>query len=584
MTGHELSRPDQHIHREVRAAESRMEFVLSGLLTVLVGGTLVYVHKLFEPLVPAANLWLWSGFMGAVTAIMVIVPLLVHVRQPGAEQIERFWSPLGKVVAVLFDLAVASSVWMLLPFASEPLQLLMVIFYSAAISGQVISTAESIGTVIFGVIAVFGSAALFFFRSETAYSTSLAIFLLAFGAMMVGTALVLKHAIRTAITLRLRAESMSEDLAAALAATNAERDARARFIAAASHDLRQPLQAATLYFRQVLRVTDPVRQAQAADGVNRGLSEAMVMLESMAEHLRLESGTLRARVEPLALSGVFAALALELAPTARHAGIALRFAGTQRQVMADPALLTRILRNLVSNAILHSQGRRVRVLVRGARDHVAIHVVDDGVGLGTEQVEALFLPYTQGLDSRRLGRGSGLGLAIAREMAQLMDGALAVDPCWQAGCAFTLTLPAARTVLSEAAGSASPPPDGLDLSGQRVLVVDDHPDARDALAQLLRLHGVDVRAVEGVTAARALLASGWRPDAVVTDWHLGARDTGADVIALVRSSGHSPRAVVMTGDAAAATAEQIAALGCTLLMKPVGEATLLRQLATPDDQ
>lgn len=571
-----MTAPDAQIHREVRAAESRIEFALAGLLSLLVAGTLAYVHWLFEPLVPPVPLWSWTAFMGAVTAIMLIVPMLVQVRQPSAERIERFWSPLGKVVAVLFDLAVASSVWVLLPYASEPLQLLMVIFYSAAISGQVIATAESIGTVVFGVIAVFGSAALFFFRSETAYSTSLAVFLLAFGALMIGTALVLKQAIRTAITLRLRAESMSADLADALAATHAERDARARFIAAASHDLRQPLQAASLYFRQVLRVADPERRAQAADGVNRGLAEAMVMLESMAEHLRLESGALHAQVEPVALDAVFAGLAQELDATARQADITLRFGGRGRHVLADPALLTRILRNLVSNAILHSRGRRVRVLARGGGAHVAIHVIDDGVGLGDQPAEALFLPYSQGQDSRRLGRGSGLGLAIAREMAQLMGGALVADPRWRLGSAFTLTLPAAAAVQPAPAPIAAP---RANLSGQRLLVVDDHSDARDALAQLLRLHGADVRAVETVTAVRALLAQGWLPAALVTDWHLGAHDTGADAVALVRAVDPAIRAVVMTGDAAPDTAAQVSALGCALLLKPVDEAALLDALS-----
>ena len=574
-----MTAPDAQIHREVRAAESRMEFALSGLLSLLVAGTLAYVHWLFEPLVPTVPLWSWTGFMGGVTAIMLVVPMIVHVRQPDAERIERFWSPLGKVVAVLFDLAVASSVWVLLPYASEPLQLLMVIFYSAAISGQVISTAESIGTVVFGVIAVFGSAALFFFRSETAYSTSLAVFLLAFGALMIGTALVLKQAIRTAITLRLRAESMSADLADALAATHAERDARARFIAAASHDLRQPLQAASLYFRQVLRVTDPDRRAQAAEGVNRGLAEAMVMLEGMAEHLRLESGSLRADVEPVALSTVFAALAQELAPAARESGIALRFAPTRRCVLADPALLTRIVRNLVSNAILHSNGRRVRVLVRGTGDRAAIHVLDDGVGLGDTPPEALFLPYSQGPDSRRLGRGSGLGLAIAREMAQLMDGALVADPRWRMGGAFTLTLPLAASAAPAAMPTASA---GSELAGQRLLVVDDHSDARDALAQLLHLHGADVRAVESVADVRAVLAQGWVPGALVTDWHLGPQDSGADAVALVRSANPAVRVVVMTGDAAPATARQVGTLDCVLLLKPVDEAALLDALA--DDQ
>lgn len=555
-----------------------MEFALAGLLTLLVGGTLAYVHSLFAPLVPPHELWTWTGSMAVVTAIMLIVPLAVYFRQPDAEQIERFWSPLGKAVAVLFDLTVAASVWMLLPYASEPLQLLMVIFYSAAISGQVVSTAESIGTVVFGVLAVFGSAALFFFRSETVYANSLAIFLLAFGALMIGTALVLKHAIRTAITQRLRAEAMSADLADALAATHAERDARTRFIAAASHDLRQPLQAAMLFFRQVLRAPDADRQARAAKGVERGLEEAMVMLEGMAEHLRLESGRMEAKCEAVPLAGIMTALEQELAPAARRAGIALRLTRSARAVRADPALLTRILRNLLTNALLHSGGRRVRVLVR-RRGAIEIAVIDDGSGIPASEAEALFLPYAQGAGSRRLGHGSGLGLAIAREMAMLMGGSLAHEPRWTGGCAFVLTLPEAAPPDGKAP-SSQPAARPLPLAGRTILLVEDRADTREAMAGTLRLNGAEVHALDSSAEVAGALTRGLRPGIVITDWHLGREDSGARVIALVRATCPDSRAIVMSGDATGATALQVAEAGCPLLLKPVPEPVLLAALTS----
>lgn len=573
-----MSGDDRLIHQEVRAAESRVEFALAGLLTLLVGGTLAYVHSLFAPLVPPRELWTWTGAMAVVTAIMLIVPLAVYFRQPDAAQIERFWSPLGKVVAVLFDLTVAASVWMLLPYASEPLQLLMVIFYSAAISGQVVATAESTGTITFGVIAVFGSAALFFFQSETVYANSLAIFLLAFGALMIGTGLVLKHAIRTAITQRMRAEAMSADLADALAATHAERDARTRFIAAASHDLRQPLQAATLFFRQVLRAADPERQARAAQGVERGLEEAMVLLEGMAEHLRLESGAMRAACEAVPLAQVLAALEAELAPSARRAGIDLRVARTARAAWADPALLTRILRNLVTNAILHSGGRRVRVRVR-RRERIEIVVLDDGTGIAPAEAEALFIAYAQGTGTRRLGYGSGLGLAIAREMAQLMDGTLALDPRWRRGCGFVVSLPPAPLPLAAAPAQRAEPLPAMPLAGRGILLVEDRADTREALAALLRLHGAEVHACAAAAPVAAALAAGLRPWAVVTDWDLGRDDSGAQVLAMVRAAAPAARAIVISGDATSETAAQVAAAGAVLLLKPVPEPALLAALA-----
>lgn len=565
------------IHQEVRATESRIEFGLSSLFALLIVGTLAYVHSLFEPLVPPGVLWAWTGSMAFVTALMLIVPLLFLRRGPDAAEIERFWSPLGKVVAVLYDLAVAASVWMLLPYASEPLQLLMVIFYSAAISGQVIATAESIGTIAFGVVAVFGSAALFFLNSETVYATSLAIFLLAFGGLMIGTALVLKHAMRSAVRQGLRAEAISQDLTRALAETEAERDMRTRFIAAASHDLRQPLQAAMLFFSQVKQATDPERRARAVDGVERGLAEAMVMLEGMAEHLRLESGTLTADCRPVAIGDVMKAIVLELGPAARRAGIDLRAARTSRMVLADPALLTRILRNLVTNALLHSRGRRVRILVR-ARVRIAIMVVDDGVGIPRDEADALFLPYTQGTGSRRLAQGSGLGLAIAREMAHLMDGTLMLDPRWTGGSAFVLHLPAAQGSAPHAPAEPRPVPGGS-LAGLHVLLVEDSADTREAMALSLRQHGAEVTGCATPDAVAAVLAGGLRPSAIITDWHLGYQDSGAEVIALAARHVPGTLVLVMSGDATPVTERQVAATGCGLLIKPVSEPVLLAALA-----
>lgn len=571
-----MSEAADPIHREVRATESRIEFALSGLFALLIGGTLAYVHSLFEPLVPVARLWTWTGSMALVTGLMIIVPLLFLRRRPDAAEIERVWSPLGKLVAILYDLAVAASVWMLLPYASEPLQLLMVIFYCAAISGQVIATAESIGTITFGVIAVFGSAALFFFNSETVYATSLAIFLLAFGGLMLGTALVLKQAIRSAVRQGLRAEAISEDLARALAATQAERDSRTRFIAAASHDLRQPLQAASLFFSQLQRIDDPERRERASKGVERGLEEAMVMLEGMSEHLRLESGSLEAHCQPVDLAATLASLAHELGPAAQRAGIDLRAARPSASVLADPTLLTRILRNLVTNALLHSRGTRVRMLVR-RRARIEIIVIDDGVGISAEEAETLFLPYTQGAGSRRLGHGSGLGLAIAREMAHLMDATLVFEPRWRGGCAFVLDLPEASL---PAAGREDGPEPLADrsLAAGTILLVEDRTDSREAIAASLSRHGMQVAQFASSDAVAAALAQGLRPSAAITDWHLGAEDSGARVVALVRE--HAPEAgiLVISGDATATAESEIARTGCQLLLKPVSEQALLEAL------
>lgn len=562
-------------HKTIRAAESELEFILSGLLTLLVGGTLFYVYSLFEDLAPPARLNLWAGGTGLVTLMMLATPLAYFVFRPGPEAIERYWSPFGKLVAILFDLSVASSVWLLLPYASEPLRLLMVLFYSAAISGQVISTAESIWTNLFAVLSIFGSAALFFLQSETAYAVSLAVFLMAFGGLLLVVALILKQAIRSAIESRLEAERVSKELSVALADAQVARDARTRFIATASHDLRQPLQAAMLFFEQVARTGDPHQRERAIAGVRNGFGEANAMLERMMEHLRIESGAISVQREVVALGPLFAALADELQPGAQRAGIELRALGSRLHADADRTLLTRVLRNLLQNAITHSQGKRLRLWARRRADgRLAIMVADDGTGLSPEFAAAAFDAYSQGRQAARRGSGMGLGLSIARELARAMGGDLELVPGRARGAAFRLTLTASAS--SDAQASAPAPQAGERLAGLAVLVIEDDRAGAAALAGLLAQHGARVRIAHDRPALLAVLAGEWSPEAVITDWHIGPDLTGQDAAALVRERWPQARVAVMTGDGTTDTVKAIDTTGLPCLWKPVDPGELLR--------
>jgi signal transduction histidine kinase/CheY-like chemotaxis protein len=562
---------ERHAHREIRASESRLEFAMAGIFTILIAGTLYYVYQLFAPLVPATNLHIWASFTAFVTLVMAVTPIIFFIRRPSPEAIERYWSPFGKLVAILFDLSAAASVWLLLPFASEPLQLLMVIFYSAAISGQVISTAESIGTNVFAVLSIFGSAAIFFLQADTEYAGSVAAFLMAFGGLMIVVALILKQAIRSAIASRLAAERLSGELAVALADAQDARDARTRFIAAASHDLRQPLQAAMLFFQQMRRHPDPARREEAAEGVTHGFAEANALLERMMEHLRIESGAVTVHPEAVALAPLFAALADELRPAATEAKLSLDVETTPLWVRADPTLVTRILRNLMQNAIVHSRAAHLRLSANANGGQVRIIVADDGVGFDDDFAAAAFDAYSQGGQ----GTGMGLGLSIARELARLMGGELALDGGGK-GARFALTLPAASAVAAPVSrGTASE----VDLSGIAVLVIDDDRAGATALANLLTLAGADTRAVHDASEIAAVRGGSWRPDVIVTDWHIGRELTGADAIAMLHPAWPDARVLVMTGDAAPATAQDIAATGWPLFIKPVDPAALGRAIA-----
>lgn len=566
MSKPEMGNPRQATeYQRIRAAESRIEFTVAGLMTFLIAGTFVYVHLLFKPVVPPENLMLWTGFMGFVIVLLIALPLTVLIRRPDDLELATVWARAGNVVTALFDLAVASAVWLFFPYASEQLQLLMVVFFCATISAQVITTAEAIGNITFAVVAVLGSTAWFFLQGDSSYAVALAVFLTAYGLLMIGVALTLKYAVRSAIKSRLKAEEASADLAVALEQAQKARDDRTTFIAAASHDLRQPLQAAMLFFQQLSMNPKAQLRTRAEDGVRQAFQEANALLDRMLEHLRLESGTMPTAICAVDLGPLINTLAAEHEVIARNAGIRLLAFGGSCRVRTDPHLLSRILRNLLHNACTHAQGERLLILTRRMGNRVRLYVIDDGVGFG-DNAEACFQPYVQGAVARGKAQGMGLGLAVSREMARLVGGSLGLDPRWTSGSAIFVDLPLLAEVRTPSAVHMVRTTGREALASLRIVVVDDDEGARVALADLLGMIAADVRAVADLRELEALDAA--PADLIISDWHLADGQRGDAAVALATRKWPGIAAIFITGDGSPETLQIMSSSQIPVLWKP----------------
>ncbi|NHK27038.1 hybrid sensor histidine kinase/response regulator [Parvularcula flava] len=563
----------------IRSAESRTEFIVSGLFTLLLFGTLAYVWTLFAPIAPRNVLNTWTTIMAVTITIMMLLPALYLIRNPGEEETVRWWAPAGKVVAVIYDISIALSIWMLLPYASEGLRLLMVIFYLAAICGQVISTAESLETNAFGVIAIFGSIALFYLNTPGTYSTGIAVFCGAFGVLLMIVAIALRTAMRSAIKARLKAEDTAEQLEAALRSAETERDAKTRFIAAASHDLRQPLHAASLYFEQAQTAEDGTIRERAITGVRGAFVSAGNLLDTILDHLRLEAAAMPVRRRSVAVGEMLAHVAALHEGEARLAGMTIRVRPTRLAVEADPALIERALGNLVLNAIRHSRGERVLLTARRRGGKVEIYVIDDGQGIPATDREELFQEYVQGRSTRQDPRGGlGLGLASAQRIMALHGTMLMLETRWRGGAAFRLSLPGAATDVPVSGAVQSVPGSLSNIAGLAILIVEDIEDAGRALAALLESTGAAADWVPSVKAAAAQAAAR-RYDLVITDWRLSLTQTGADALAAIRQHQPDLPAIVMTGDGAPSTLAEIVATGARLLHKPATPARVFSAIA-----
>jgi signal transduction histidine kinase len=255
---------------------------------------------------------------------------------------------------------------------------------------------------------------------------------------------LIRRAVVAAIEARIRSEAAEAATRSALAAAEAARDAKTRFIASASHDLQQPLQAAALFFENAVATGDAAARTRAVAGARTAFASTQGLIRQMLDHLKLEAGAVRARADTVSLGPLIAAVAAEHEPAARAAGMRLIALPSQLAVTADEALLRRALGNLVANAVRHAQGERVLVGARASGGTVTLWVIDDGRGVGVSDAARLFEDYAQGSDNATRG-GFGLGLASVRRSARLMRGDALLDARWTGGAAFGVTLPRAAT-------------------------------------------------------------------------------------------------------------------------------------------
>jgi signal transduction histidine kinase len=271
-----------------------------------------------------------------------------------------------------------------------------------------------------------------------------AVYVTVFAGAMLLLSDILNRTVRETVAARLASDSAARKLDQMLGEVAAQRDASTKFIASASHDLGQPLQAVALFFDQSLRAPEGALRDKAIDGVRNALGAADDLLSHMLGHLRLEADAVQPHRSNLDLASLLRRVAARHEPSVREHGMELRVAARLLVLPLDPSLVERALGNLITNALTHSHGSRILLASRRhGTDAVRIWVIDDGEGVSQLDAKHIFEDYYQGSSERGLPKaGFGLGLASVRRLAALMDGVAGVDPRWRRGAAFYLEFPA----------------------------------------------------------------------------------------------------------------------------------------------
>ncbi|MET3914214.1 signal transduction histidine kinase [Variovorax sp. OAS795] len=358
---------------------------------------------------------------------------------------------------------------------------------------------------------------------------------------------------------------------------------RARFLAAASHDLRQPLHAMGLFIDGLLPGASPA-QRPAVLRLQESTEFMGVLLDDLLEISRLDAQVLTPAIGKVPLAALFDQLDAQHAPTASETRVRLRWSDRGLAVRSDAALLQRIVGNLVANALRHAPaGGTVLVAARRGRkdgDKVRIEVRDNGVGIAPIHQGRIFEEFYQVTNTERdRRRGFGLGLAICARIAALLGTRITVRSALQAGSTFALTLPAAR---ADEAATPEPAPVALTpLAGLHCMVIDDDPAILDGSRALLEQWGCQVECVSTGAEAIARLGTGdLHFDAVLCDLQLAGDDDGMDVITAAKRLQPDALAVLVSGATGPEVLQRLRHGGVMLLTKPVAPAKLRALLTT----
>lgn len=353
--------------------------------------------------------------------------------------------------------------------------------------------------------------------------------------------------------------------------------AKARFLAAASHDLRQPVHAMSLLVSALKEKTLAADARRLVTHIDSSTSALEALFSALLDLSRLDAGVVEAHPRCIALSDALERIQSQFAPLAESKGLRMRVAATRRHVQADPMLLERILSNLVSNAIRYTDSGGVLVGVRQTQhpDSLRLEVWDTGRGIPAELQDKIFEEYFQ-VDNpeRDRGKGLGLGLAIVSRLARLL-GAPRVGVRSQPGhgSCFSLKLPQCHP--EAAAPAVDETPVGMPRQAL-IAVIDDDTTILMAMAELLSAWGLEYAAAANAeTLIADLHTARLQPDVILSDYRLRGGHTGIEAIAAVRAAfGASIPAALLTGDTGPEAMQAISASGLPLLHKPLKPAKL----------
>ena len=353
--------------------------------------------------------------------------------------------------------------------------------------------------------------------------------------------------------------------------------AKSRFLAAASHDLRQPMHALGLFISQLRVRLDAAERDLVIGRIDTSLAAMNELFDALLDISKLDAGVLAPKRMDFPIAQLLGRIENTFAAAARQKGLTLKVGPSGSWVRTDFILLERILLNLVANALRYTRRGDVGVSCHEGFDEVRIDVSDSGIGIAEDEQRKIFGEFYRVPESERDGaRGLGLGLAIVERLGRLLDHPIELSSKPGEGSCFSIRVPAVAIPGKPDAPQLVAPEISDRLTGKLIVVIDDDELVRDATDRLLQSWGCETVIVASASDGQAAIAGyEQRPDLIISDYRLAGGNTGLEAIAELRTTlGGSIPALLISGDTSPDRLREVRESGFHLLHKPVGPAAL----------
>lgn len=533
---------------------------------------------IFIPNTSASPTVLYSWFIALTLSciLRLLVSSLFH-RRKAAQKIAltdySFWGYIYAASVLTTAMIWSSSIFILTDGNNAEYQLmLMMILVALCIGASHASTTYPLVGQVYNIPVMSSFIIACLIHGSTSFSI-MAMLAFMFAIMMVVVGRDSDKRFREVQTLRFELAEKKED------AENAN-IAKSKFLAAASHDLRQPLHALTLFTGLLKDKNSYDDILQVVDHIDNSVDALQSLLNSLLDISKLDAGTVDINIDNIGITTILSPIENEFEVLAKNKGLEFYVEASKEHVLTDPNLLSRIIRNLVANAIYYTDTGSVLVLCKKSGEYLTIEIRDSGIGIPEQHQEDIFDEFVQlNNPERDRKKGLGLGLAIVKRLLLLLGYEMTFESSTETGTSFFIKVPISKTSAPKTPIKTSAATINLNLTDFNVMVIDDEPTIREGTAGLLTSWGCKVTSCANIEEALNN-AQGNIPDVILADYRLQGNMNGIEAIEAVRETcGRDIDSAIITGDTAAELLKHAETSGHILLHKPV-QAMQLRSYLT----